>query len=180
MGILFSQKFHVKTVRSTLALPSSPRKAFVFMQIIQHTQNLFRRSLIICATAISSIALAQAEAPVLQPGGAAPGASPAAGAPPAWINFALIGGMVLFMYFFVIRPNSKRQKDHKTFLETLAAGKEVVTSSGLIGKIISVADSIVTIDLGNTTVRVLKSAVTGELGKAPADGSSPALATTSK
>jgi preprotein translocase subunit YajC len=69
------------------------------------------------------------------------------------------------MWLFVIRPNAKRQKEHKKFIDSLTPGKEVITSSGLIGKVTSVSDTIVTVDLGSTTVRVLKSAVSGELGR---------------
>jgi|GEM_PF-102096 len=113
--------------------------------------------------------------PVLTPGTS----SSATAAPGAqWMQFVLIGGMVLFMYLFIIRPNAKRQKEQKAFLESLTPGKEVITSSGLIGKVLSVNDAIVTVDLGTTTVRVLKSAISGELGpKATASGTAAASAT---
>jgi len=115
------------------------------------------------ASALSAVAFAQETGgPVLTPGATAAGSS---GSPPPWLNFALFGGMILFMWLFIIRPNSKRQKEHKAFVESLSPGKEVITSSGLIGKVTSVSDTIVTIDLGTTTVRVLKSAVSGELGR---------------
>jgi len=91
--------------------------------------------------------------------GAAPGA--AAG----WMNLVIFGGMILFMWFFVIRPQQKRQKEHRNFVESLKTGMEVVTASGLIGRITSITDTIVTLDLGNTSVRVLKHTISGELGK---------------
>jgi preprotein translocase subunit YajC len=83
---------------------------------------------------------------------------------PGWINLALIGGMVLFMWLFIIRPQSKRQKEHRTFVESLVPGKEVITQSGLIGKIVSVSDAIATIDFGQGPVRVLKSSIASEMG----------------
>ena len=117
----------------------------------------------LAASMTSTVALAQeAGGPVLTPGATAAGST---GSPPAWLNFVLFGGMILFMWLFIIRPNAKRQKEHKAFVESLSPGKEVITSSGLIGKVTSVSDTIVTIDLGSTTVRVLKSAVSGELGR---------------
>jgi preprotein translocase subunit YajC len=117
---------------------------------------------------------APASGPVVTPGTTAS----AAGAPPAWMNFVLLGGMILFMYLFIIRPNSKRQKEHKNFLESLAPGKEVITSSGLIGKVTHISDTIVTVDLGTTSVRVLKSAISGELGRAATGSSAPAVSST--
>jgi len=106
----------------------------------------------------TQIALAQGES------------APAQAAPqqqaPGWINLALIGGMVLFMWLFIIRPQSKRQKEHRTFVESLVPGKEVITQSGLIGKIVSVSDAIATIDFGQGPVRVLKSSIASEMGSA--------------
>ena len=81
------------------------------------------------------------------------------------MNLVIFGGMILFMYFFVIRPQQKRQKEHRNFIESLKTGMEVVTASGLIGRITAITDTIVTLDLGNTSVRVLKSTISGELGK---------------
>ncbi|MCA2961703.1 MAG: preprotein translocase subunit YajC [Silvanigrellales bacterium] len=127
------------------------------------------------ATSMSAFAQETTGGPVLTPGTTA--ASSSAGAPPPWLNFVLFGGMIVFMWLFIIRPNAKRQKEHKAFVESLSPGKEVVTSSGLIGKITTVADTTVTLDLGTTTVRVLKSAVSGELGRPTAAGT-PAKATT--
>ncbi|MEY4065007.1 MAG: hypothetical protein RIR26_1215 [Pseudomonadota bacterium] len=120
------------------------------------------------AVASATTAFAQAPAadgPVAVPGTAttATGASSAAAAP-GWMNLVIFGGMILFMWFFVIRPQQKRQKEHKTFIESLKTGMEVVTSAGLIGRITSITDTIVTLDLGSTSVRVLKHTISGELG----------------
>lgn len=104
---------------------------------------------------LSQIAFAQGES------------APAQAAPqqqaPGWINLALIGGMVLFMWLFIIRPQSKRQKEHRAFVESLTPGKEVITQAGLIGKIVSVSDAIATIDFGQGPVRVLKSSIASEM-----------------
>lgn len=117
----------------------------------------------------SLAALAQAPAadgPVAVPGGATPSGAPAAsGSAPAWMNLVIFGGMILFMFFFIIRPQQKRQKEHKNFIESLKTGMEVVTASGLIGRITTITDTIVTLDLGSTSVRVLKTTISGELGK---------------
>ena len=86
-----------------------------------------------------------------------------AGQPPIWTNFVLIGGIILFMWLFVIRPQSKRAKEHKNFLESLTPGMEVLTTGGLVGKVKESTDSLVTLDVGSGTVRVLKSAISGKL-----------------
>lgn len=106
------------------------------------------------------------DGPVAIPGTASSaGAAGTPAAAPGWMNLVIFGGMILFMWFFVIRPQQKRQKEHKTFVESLKTGMEVVTSSGLIGRITSITDTIVTLDLGSTSVRVLKHTISSELGK---------------
>ena len=104
---------------------------------------------------------ASADGPQQVAGSAAGAAAPGA---PAWINFVLIGGIIVFMWLFVFRPQSKRAKEQKDFLSSLTPGLEVITSGGLIGTIIDVKDNIVSINVGNNSaVRVLKSAISGKL-----------------
>lgn len=108
-----------------------------------------------------TVALAQ-EGPVkTAPGAEGTGAPAGAG----YMNILLLAGMFFFMWLFIIRPQAKRQKEHKQFLDKLTSGQEVVTSGGLIGKITSVQDTVVTLDVGQGSVRILKSAVSGELGQ---------------
>jgi preprotein translocase subunit YajC len=67
-------------------------------------------------------------------------------------------------YLFFIRPQIKKQKEQKTFEESLEKGKEVVTSSGLIGKINKVQDEVINLQLDNKTyVKVLKSSISREM-----------------
>jgi preprotein translocase subunit YajC len=127
-------------------------------------------TLVTCASIIGSISTFAAEAfaqdePV-KTAAAPAGAGGAGGAGASgYLNFLLLGGMFFFMWLFIIRPQAKRQKEHKQFLDKLANGQEVVTSGGLIGKITSVQDTVVTLDIGASSVRVLKSAISGELGR---------------
>lgn len=66
------------------------------------------------------------------------------------------------MYFLIIRPQSRQQKQHQTFLSQLKRGDEVVLQSGLFGKIHAVGEKDVTVELApNVRVRALKSAVSG-------------------
>ena len=66
--------------------------------------------------------------------------------------------MLMIMYFLVIRPQQKKMKEQQSLIEGLKAGDEVVTSGGIIGKVKSVADNFVTLEVGsNTFLKVIKS-----------------------
>ena len=70
-----------------------------------------------------------------------------------------LGGMFLIMYFFMIRPQMKRQKEAKTFRDEISKGDKVVTIGGLHGKVISVSDLTVMLELESGKARVDKTAV---------------------
>jgi preprotein translocase subunit YajC len=55
---------------------------------------------------------------------------------------------VLF-YFLLIRPQQKRQKEHKQMVESLEAGQEVVTGGGILGKVTDVSDLWVTVEVAD-------------------------------
>ena len=75
---------------------------------------------------------------------------------------SLIESMVPFllifvvMYFILIRPQAKKAKEHKLLLESLKVGDEVVTSGGIIGRVKSLAENFITLDVGNSSLKVLK------------------------
>ena len=81
----------------------------------------------------------------------------------------LLGGMFLIMYFFMIRPQMKRQKEAKSFRESISKGDKVVTIGGLHGKIISISDLTVMLELEQGKVRVDKTAVSPKGGADEAD-----------
>jgi preprotein translocase subunit YajC len=63
-------------------------------------------------------------------------------------------------YFFMIRPQMKKQKELTTFRSAIAKGDKVITTGGIYGKVIDVTDNIVTIEIANDVkVRVDKNAV---------------------
>lgn len=99
---------------------------------------------------LANVALAQAEAP-------------AAPAGPSLLE--IVGmplGFLMIMYFFIIRPQQRKAREHTDLLTNLKAGDEVVTSGGIIGKVRSVAEAFVTLEVANNTaIKVLKSNVTG-------------------
>jgi preprotein translocase subunit YajC len=72
-----------------------------------------------------------------------------------------MGGLLLIMYFLVIRPQQKKTKELAQMLGALKAGDEVVTSGGILGRVKSIADTFVTIDMGGAgSVKVLKTHIT--------------------
>jgi preprotein translocase subunit YajC len=76
----------------------------------------------------------------------------------------LLGGMFLIMYFFMIRPQIKRQKEAKSFREGISKGDKVVTIGGLHGKVISVSDLTLMLELEQGKVRIDKTAVSPKGG----------------
>jgi preprotein translocase subunit YajC len=64
----------------------------------------------------------------------------------------------------MIRPQAKRQKEQKLFQESLDKNKDVVTSSGILGRISKIEDSIVTLEVSpKVYIRVTKNAISKEL-----------------
>ena len=74
----------------------------------------------------------------------------------------MILAMFAIMYFLVIRPQSKKAKEHQKMLSELKKGDDVSTQGGIIGKITGMKDNEVTLQLQEgVRVRVLRSSVTG-------------------
>lgn len=65
------------------------------------------------------------------------------------ITLLMFGGMFLFMYLLIIRPQRKRQKEHQNLVTALAKGDEVIMTSGMLGKIVKVDDNYVVLETGN-------------------------------
>ena len=76
---------------------------------------------------------------------AAPAAQP--GAAGTLMSLLPIILMFVVLYFLMIRPQMKRQKEHKALIEALAKGDEVVTAGGLLGKVVRVHDNYITLDI---------------------------------
>ncbi len=74
-------------------------------------------------------------------------------------QMVMIGLMIVVFYFFMIRPQTKKQKELKKFRETLKAGDKVVTIGGIHGKILEVNDSTVLINSEGSKIRLEKSAI---------------------
>ena len=72
--------------------------------------------------------------------------------------------ILVIMYFFFIRPQAQKQKKQQAFVNNLEKGDEVVTSSGMLGKITKIEDNIVTLEVGQKSyIRMTKGAISREL-----------------
>lgn len=79
-------------------------------------------------------------------------------------SFIFIGAMFLVFWLFIIRPQSKRQKEQSQFMNNLQKGDEVVTSSGILGRITKIEDQIITIEVGGKVyLRITRSSISKEL-----------------
>jgi len=83
-----------------------------------------------------------------------------------WSSFIMMLGLFVLMYFMLIRPQRKRQKEHETLMGNLAKGDEVVLSSGLLGKIAKIDGEYLVINTGsNIELKFQKQAVSAVLPK---------------
>ncbi len=72
----------------------------------------------------------------------------------------------LFVYFVTFRPQQKRRKEHETLVASLQKGDEVMTSSGLVGKVETVSDRFVSIKLNESvSVNMQKEFISSQLPK---------------
>jgi len=73
--------------------------------------------------------------------------------------------MFVILYFLMIRPQMKKSKEHKTMIDSLQKGDEVV-AVGILGKIAKISDNYLSLEVApNTTIQVQKQAVTTLLPK---------------
>lgn len=73
----------------------------------------------------------------------------------------VLGGMLVVMYFVMIRPQRKQEKEQNNMRNNLAVGDEITTIGGIIGKIVSIKEETCVIETSHerTKIRILKSAV---------------------
>lgn len=95
-------------------------------------------------------------------------AADAAAAKPGFdpYSFVFLGGFILIFYFLIWRPQSKRAKEHKTLVESLGKGDEIMTTSGILGKINKVDELYVAVQVAdNVELKMQKSAIAAVLPK---------------
>ncbi len=73
---------------------------------------------------------------------------------------------LFFFYFLFIRPGQKRSKEHKTMVDSLSKGTELVTTGGLLGKVVEVDDNFIGLEVSpGETVWVQRSAISSLMPK---------------
>ncbi|PNS07667.1 preprotein translocase subunit YajC [Solilutibacter silvestris] len=73
---------------------------------------------------------------------------------------------ILLMYFMVIRPQSKRSKDHKALMDKLSKGDEVLTNSGIAGVVTEIGENFVSVEVAdNVRMRIQRGAIANVLPK---------------
>ena len=79
---------------------------------------------------------------------------------PVWITFAPMILLVIVFYFILIRPQQQRAKQQAKLISNLKSGDKVVTSSGIVGVVITVKDQTVSLRSMDAKLEVTKSSVT--------------------
>ena len=75
--------------------------------------------------------------------------SAGAGEPNPMVTLFMFAGLFVFMYFLIIRPQRKRQKEHAKLVGALRKGDEVVRTSGMLGKITKLEGEYVVLEVSN-------------------------------
>ncbi|MCF6767736.1 preprotein translocase subunit YajC [Thiotrichales bacterium 19S11-10] len=104
------------------------------------------------ATVLATSALAADQAAATQGGG--------------WQTIMLLVVFFAIFYFLLIRPQMKRNKEHRQMLSEVAKGDEIVTNGGIIGKVSKVSDSFIDVTIAeNVTIQIQKQAIASILPK---------------
>lgn len=71
-------------------------------------------------------------------------------------SILLFIGLFAIMYFIIIRPQTKKAKEHKNLIENIKINDEIITNSGVLGKIEKITDQFVIIEVCNNTTLILR------------------------
>ena len=83
-----------------------------------------------------------------------------------WMNILPLVLIFVVFYFLLIRPQTKRAKEHREMVAKLSAGDEVVTNGGILGRISEIDESFVTLEVApKVTIRVQRFQVTQMMPK---------------
>ncbi len=94
------------------------------------------------------------------PGVAYAQTAPGAAGPSPIVSVMPIALMFVVLYFLLVRPQQKRTRDHETMIENLKRNDEIVTSGGIYGRIQSIADKVLVVEIApNVRVRVERAQV---------------------
>ena len=81
-------------------------------------------------------------------------------APPAWMQFVPFIVIISVFYFFLIRPQAKKQKETQSFLVGLKVGDQIITQAGILGRIAGLTDKLATLEIANNVqIKVLRTQI---------------------
>lgn len=81
-------------------------------------------------------------------------------------NVLMLGGFLLIFYFMLIRPQSKRAKEHQALVSSIAKDDEVIVNGGILGKVTRVTDQFIVVAIADgVEMKVQKSAVSASIPK---------------
>ena len=86
----------------------------------------------------------------------------AAGEPSPWPTLIMMGLMMAGMYFLLIAPQRKRQKELEKLQSDLAVGDKVLAAGGIYGRVVSIKEDRITLELDSGRLVVHKSAIMGK------------------
>lgn len=116
--------------------------------------------------------------------GPAPGAGGQAGGADMLVQFVPLILMFAIFWFLLIRPQQKRAKEHKKMLENLKRGDYVITSGGMIGRILELDADTMVLECGESKLRMSRGAIGGlydnSKGSKPSAPAAPAAPTEEK
>lgn len=94
-----------------------------------------------------------------------------AGAQNPLLGFLFPIGLIVVFYFLLIRPQTKKAKEHREMIAKLATGDEVVTAGGILGRITELSDSFATIEIADgVQIKVQRFQVTQQMPKGTIKG----------
>ena len=86
--------------------------------------------------------------------------------PSALMTFLPLVALFVIFYFLIIRPQNKKQKEHREMVAALSTGEEVVTAGGVLGKVTAVGDQFLEVQIAdNVTVKVQRHTIAAVLPK---------------
>ena len=90
-----------------------------------------------------------------------------AAAEPSPLSMLVPMGLIfLIFYFLLIRPQQKKQKEHRAMVDALAVGTEIVTGGGVLGKVTAVGEQFLTVEVSDgVTVKVQRHSISAVLPK---------------
>ena len=97
----------------------------------------------------------------------------AAGAPPTLVSFMPLALVFVVFYLLLIRPQQQKAKEHKLLLANLKKNDEIITSGGLYGRVLALADEVITVEIApNVKVRISRPQI-ATIVTAPKPGDKP-------